>query len=489
MSVTIKSNTSSDVLTVGANKAAYVEPRDVAGNSLIKTQRENLPSSQGALLVAGKNDNYGTILRTDRKGSLLTGNYLPELIEVFEGNTINAQKWAVSTTTFTTAQSTLAGFNFNSGNSTTAGAAAHIRSARFFQKIPRVPYQYKARLRQSLPVGAFVDLGFGLPAGTTIVNPNGACFRFVNSGAIQGVITINGVEVAIDTLKAKVNSNGNTEGADLTMANAYYTSNYFVYDLIIDDDNAVFTVQDTQTGEMIGQLSLPVPVNAFKMWGATALPVFARLVNNTAPATAPVFIVSELQVLSLDWDLNPGVSDIAGSLGLTAGRQPFTGAAIENHTNSTAPVNATLSNTAAGYTTMGGKFAFAAVAGAVTDYALFAYQVPTGARFLCQGVVINAFNTGAVVATTVTALEWAAGFGSTAVSLATANIIRRQLGYQFFAVGAGIGAPAERLEVLFQTPEVVESDRFLHVILNCPIGTATASQVIRGQVTVLGRFI
>jgi hypothetical protein len=34
----------------------------------------------------------------------------------------------------------------------------------------------------------------------------------------------------------------------------------------------------------------------------------------------------------------------------------------------------------------------------------------------------------------------------------------------------------------------VESGRFLHVILAVPVGTATASQVIRGTVTIDGYF-
>lgn len=38
----------------------------------------------------------------------------------------------------------------------------------------------------------------------------------------------------------------------------------------------------------------------------------------------------------------------------------------------------TISNTAAGYATPGGAFRRVAVAGAETDYALFAYLVPAG---------------------------------------------------------------------------------------------------------------
>lgn len=214
-----------------------------------------------------------------------------------------------------------------------------------------------------------------------------------------------------------------------------------------------------------------------------------RVWNNVAPSTAPIFAVTELQVMSLDWNLSPTMSQLAASLNLSAGRQPFTGAQNENHTNSAAPASATLSNTAAGYTTLGGKFQFVAVAGAETDYALFGFTVPAGSRFLCEGIKIDTLNTGAAVATSATILEWAMGFNSSAVSLATANIVRRQIGIQSFPIGAAIGAQAGTIDMEFDTPEVVESGRFLHVILKMPIGTATASQIIRGQVHIKGRFI
>jgi hypothetical protein len=81
------------------------------------------------------------------------------------------------------------------------------------------------------------------------------------------------------------------------------------------------------------------------------------------------------------------------------------------------------------------------------------------------------------------------GFNSSAVSLATANIIRRQVGCQNFQIGAGVGACATPLDMNFITPEVVESGRFVHIVLTIPVGTATATEIFRGQVTVKGRFI
>ena len=490
MSVIIKGGSSTaGNMNVNATYAGEFTQKDSVGNKSGKNQREAIPTTQEALLVAGKNDDIAVMMRVDRKGNILTGNYIPELLENFEGATVNVQKWTPASTTFVPAQTTLGGYTFNSTTLTTVSAVSILQSQRLFTRYPRVPLQYKSRKRHSMVSGAIADFGFGIPTTTTLIVPNGTMFRLTNSGAVQGVMTINSVEIAIGSILSTVASNGNTVGAALNMSNSYYTSNYFVYDVVIDDDNAVFTVQDTLTGEMIGRLSLAVPNNQIKMWGATALPVYERIYNNTAPASAPTYIVTELQVLSLDWNLNPDVSQLAGSLGLSAGRQPFTGAQNENHTNSTAPTSATLSNTAAGYTTLGGKWQFAAVASAATDFALFGFTVPAGSRFICEGVRIESRNTVAAVATTATTLEWAMGFNSSAVSLATTNIVRRQIGTQVFAIGAAIEATATPLDVTFSTPEVVESGRFVHVILTVPVGTATATEIFRGQVMIKGRFI
>lgn len=482
-------NSTSGKMNVNTTFAGEVTLKDSVGNKSGKNQREAIPATQEALLVAGKNDDIAVMMRVDRKGNVLTGNYISELMENFEGATVNVQKWTPTTNAFVPVQSTLGGYTINSTGITTVSASTILQSQRLFSRYPRVPMQLKTRLRHTMVTGAIADFGWGIPTTTTLVVPNGTCFRLTNSGAIQGVMTINSVEIAISSVLSTVASNGNTVGAALNMSNSYYTSNYFVYDIIIDDDNAVFTVQDTLTGEIIGKLSLPVPNNQIKMWGATALPVYHRMYNNTAPASAPTFIITEMQILSLDWNLNPDVSQLAGSLGLSAGRNPFTGAQLENHTNSTAPVSATLSNTAAGYTTLGGRWQFAAAAGALTDYALFGFTVPAGSRFVCEGIRIDSYNTVVAVATTATVLEWSMGFNGSAVSLATSNIVRKQVGAQTFPVAAAVGATATPIDINFITPEVTESGRFLTVILNIPIGTATATEIFRGQVLIKGRFI
>ena len=171
------------------------------------------------------------------------------------------------------------------------------------------------------------------------------------------------------------------------------------------------------------------------------------------------------------------------------------GAQTANHANSTSPSNATLSNTAAGYATLGGRFAFAAPAGAATDYALFAYPVPSTHRLVVDSVGISTINTGAAVATTATILDWSIGIEATAVSLATTDSgstvfapRRIPLGVQAFLSGAAIGAMADDLFREFKTPLKIEPGRYLHIIMQTPVGTATGSQVIRGDVTLNGYF-
>lgn len=171
---------------------------------------------------------------------------------------------------------------------------------------------------------------------------------------------------------------------------------------------------------------------------------------------------------------------------------PSSGAQLGNWANSTAPVAATLSNTAAGYTKLGGLWSAASIASADTDYALFAYQVPTGLRLFITGINISAtLVTGAANATTATILQWGLGVNSSAVSLATSTTgpDKVALGMQSVIASAAIGVQVgPAIDVLFPTPHVIESACFAHIILTIPLMTATSSEVLRGCVNVNGFF-
>lgn len=172
---------------------------------------------------------------------------------------------------------------------------------------------------------------------------------------------------------------------------------------------------------------------------------------------------------------------------------PSTGLQSANYANSTGPVNATLSNTTAGYTTLGGLFQFVAPAGAETDYALFAYQVPLGYNLYVDSVRIETFITGVKSSTSETLLQWALAANSSAVSLATGPPhppIRFPIGMHDAPKSASRGDPFLPGPLVYEprTPIVVNPTRYFHVILRVPVGNATPGQTIRGYVNVEGYF-
>lgn len=166
-------------------------------------------------------------------------------------------------------------------------------------------------------------------------------------------------------------------------------------------------------------------------------------------------------------------------------------AAAASWTNSAAPAAAALSNTVPSYLKLDGRFRFVTVAGAATDYALFGYQVPEGRLLRVKGIVIDASNTVAAVAGTPTLLDWAISTDLTAATLvAAAGVVSRRigLGMQSFPVAAAVGAIASQINVKFDIPIVCTEGLYVHTILRLPVGTATATQEIAGNVTLIAEF-
>jgi hypothetical protein len=247
---------------------------------------------------------------------------------------------------------------------------------------------------------------------------------------------------------------------------------------------------------------LETPVTQDSPTATNYLPMNFRIYNSGSPGVAVKMLIAECFISVGDaqtvrcWPTQM----VCSGGGAYQAQQGQTQAQTANYANTAAPVSATLSNTAAGYATLGGQFQFLAVAGAETDYCLFAYTVPAVAittaakNLVITGIRIDTINTGAAVATTATVLQWGIAVGSTAVTLATAEgagtkVARRStLGFQTFPVGAAIGSQAVPIDIQFAAPMTVEAGNVLHVLLKMPIGTATGSQIIRGTVFINGYF-
>lgn len=391
------------------------------------------------------------------------------------GSAANTRKFA---TVLTTQTLTVAGgrYELNSAGITTVSTGSMLLSKKYipFYKANATYVEFAINWTLAPVANWFAEWGLGAPS-TAIASAtlNDGVFFQITAGLFRGVVRNNGVETQVDL------------GAIPAEA--------IVHDFIIEATmgKVIFWHENVMLGEII------VPDTQFAPTSQSSLPVFVRTYNGAvAPSLAIKLQCSAIGASNGGADLNRLWPTVMCAMGNSAIQAPngSTVGQTANYANSAAPSSATLSNTAAGYTTLGGQFQFAAVAGAETDYALFAYQVPTGQTLIVRGAWIDTMNTGAAVATTATWLQWALGVGSTAVSLATTEGAATKapakiaLGNQVFPIAAAIGAQANKIDVNLDAPLVVNSGEFLHVILKMPLGTATASQIIRGVVGINGYF-
>jgi hypothetical protein len=423
-----------------------------------------------AFVMAGYNDGNVRHLRADRTGGMAVALNTSLLTESFEGGNLPSSRWSAFNSTMAASQSAAAGLLFNSGAISTASTGYMLKSLRPFQKPQRAPLHFKARARFGHVVNSVIELGLGDAASFNGANTNGAYWQVTSGGAVQPVLTYNGVDMS---------------GAAVAGLNP---ANFYTWDVLIDDDKVLFMVQDTSTGLILAERSIRMPATQAKLFAATRLFALARLYTTaSAPASAPQMVLSTVDVVQLDVVTNKPWKEQMAEAGYGAPYNPVTFAQAAQWGNSAAPASATLSNTAAGYATLGGLFQFAAVAGANTDYALFGFQSPSPYAFVLDGIDIETWNTGAAAATTPTLLVWGLGVDQGAVSLAS-GIARVGLGAQSFPIGAAIGAKAERISQSFDTPLVTNPGRFLTVILRMPVGTATAGEVFQGLVNLRGRW-
>jgi hypothetical protein len=467
----ITNSTEADGLVVSTtSKAARAELFDAMGNKLSRLNGGPGLLTDEAVVVAGLNDGNVRHLRTDRLGSLAVALNTVLLTEPFEGVNFPAARWTASAVGMAATQTAAAGLLLNSGNITAASNGYLLRSIRSFAKVQRAPLQIKIRARAVPVANAVIEVGFGDVSSSTGAHTNGAYWQYTAGGVAQPILTFNGSSIA-GTLVLNLNP-----------------ANYYVFDVILDDDSAFFSIQDTNTGVTVAEQTIFLPTTQPKLWGASRIFAFSRVYNTVSvPASAPSLIVASIDCLMLDATTNKPWREQMSESGYGAGLNPTTFAQTINWANSAAPTSATLSNTTAGYTTLGGLFQFAAVAGSTTDYVLFGFQSSTPYSFVLTGIDIEAWNTGAAVATTPTLMAWGLAYDLSAVSLTTAGA-RLGVGSQDLPIGAAIGARALSISKEFSTPIITNPGRFLDLILRMPVATATASQIIQGQVNFRGYF-
>lgn len=399
--------------------------------------------------------------------------------EQVDGAVLNTNIWSSSALTQTVTQA--AGFILlNGGLSTAVNTYAILQSIKALPLYGHLPLVVLIRGKVNItPIAnATIELGLGV-AATNAAPTDGAFFRWQGSD---------------QTFRCVINNNGAETPSNPIPPPS--TAIEHIYEIDVVEDVVQFFVDD------VLQATVSVPTSQAYPFNAGRQTVFARTFNGAGvPATAPQFGIGQVNVVQQDLNQNKLWKEVLVSLGRGAYQNPITTyGQSANHANSTDPVSATLSNTAAGYTTFGGRFQFAAVAGAVTDYALFGFQVAAGYQLNVASISISALLTGAAIAGTATVLDWSLGLNASAVSLATAESPptswaprRIPLGMQGFPLAAPngpmqIGDTAPDIVRVFDPPLIVDGGRFLHVIVEIPVGTATASQIFRGDVAINGYY-
>jgi hypothetical protein len=396
---------------------------------------------------------------------------------------INVNFYSVATTTMTITQAS-GWLNLNAGAAVAVGNVVNLRTWRTFPAIGSFPIyvQFDALALNQAALNAVGEIGLGFAAGTATPT-DGVFFRWAADGTLRGVVNNNGVETLSPAIALPAESERHT------------------YLIVLLDNRVEFWID----GVLVAVFDESATFSGNGVTQSNALPFAARLYNSGAATAAKRLQLGNLAI-SLG-DASTGrlwASAMAGNE-LGAHQSPPGAAASQTAqwANSAAPANATLSNTAAGYATLGGLFQFAAVAGAETDYALFAFTVPAGSvtqpgkNLVIRGVRIETFNSGAAVATTPHVLMWALAVGSTAASLATVDSLtaatrgprRLPLGVQYLPVGAAIGQTADKaIDVNLDAPILAAPGTVVHLILRMPVATATATQVIRGMALINGYF-
>lgn len=469
------------------------------------------PAVAGHALIATENDDgsFAAGTNTTRTGEIDIDYRLRVAIdqpiwrEAFEGTAVNTTLWNSALSTMT--QAVADGYmKLNNGASAGASTRAQITSYATFEILDA----YETCVAFSLRIettGAVIgenntiwEVGLGL-ASAAADPTDGIYLRMSDTGVF--------------TLTYNFNSGSNTSTASIPYNGAggpggangfnWRVNRDYRFLLSISPLQVRLWVEDPGTGAVYKLVDHYRSNAKAGITSTPRLPFFARIRNAaTPPAAATQLWVGNILISQQGTPLR-GYHHILGRQGAGAhqGQSGATLGQLATWTNSADPAAATLSNTAAGYSTPGGIFIFAAPAGAATDYALFGYQVPAATVNLhnkmlrIDKVRISSVNVGAAVATTATVLAWALGVGSTAVSLATTEAAttraprRIPIGMQSFVVGAAIGATTNDIELdLSSAPIYVEPGSFVHIILRIPVGTATASQQIRGTVSIVGQW-
>lgn len=465
------------------------------------TAKVNLPrtAARAGYVVAASEVDDGTVLteRLLRVGEVSLdsrqriGMDTPMVDLSFAGSTIQSGVVNILTSGMTCAQVN-GRLVMNGANATTASTRAQVQTQRTVPLFASFPSYGEAWFSEPNwdATNAVSEIGFGYPGGGVATPTDGVFLRRVGGGELRGVVNYAGSEdfVVLDM----------TDALNFSGSGAYTPDNVNHWVVTINNDQVEFWCNRILIGTISRFVGTGSPASS------SCLPMFARVF---VPAAVTASAGRRMEIAYLggsigDMNMNQSFWMTSAAMGRGAyqTQQGVAAGQTANAVNNTAPALATLSNTTAGYPTLGGQFKFNAVAGGETDYALFAYLVPAGTNIVegrtlhITGVRIGeVYVEGAAIATSPTIFQWAVAVGSTAVSLATVDGSattspkRKLLGSQSFVVADPAGAIKSGFDN--DLGMAAPHGTYVHIILKVVSGAATASQTFRGTVAIDGYFL
>lgn len=441
---------------------------EVDADSQLFVRLNNDPTKIGGAKIY---DSEGNAITVEENGSLSVSQDNLIFTEQVDGNSVNTNKWVTSSSVLTVAQA--GGYiTLNSGNVTTANGYAGLTSILnlpFYGDLP-TEINFSAKVSVQPQANATIELGIGY-AATNATPTDGAFFRWTPAGSFQAVVNNSGAETAV------------------TITPAPTSAIKHLFSIVVAEDHVQFRVDDVEVADVQNPAGLSYPFNAGHQ------PLLARVITgSSAPSQAPQLSLGQVTAVQLSINQYREWRHVLADMGLSSYQSPTTFAQTGNRANSSAPASLTPSNTVAGSAALGGEWQIAAAVAANTDLALFAFQVPAQYRLKVYGARIWSAVLGAAIVTPAV-LDWALGINGSAVSLATADSPpaswaprRIPIGSHCFIALAGIGTAAPDINQRFDAPLIVDSLRYLHVILRVPNGAATNSLLYRGGVFIDGQF-
>lgn len=466
----------------GSNTAGLANvTTDYAIQTTLERDAATNPSNVSAVKLYSENDSgsvtgtpYLYSPETDEDYRLRVAQDVMLDNETFNYTAQNTGKHTYANSTLTNTWTT-AGLTTNGGSVTTTGTGLTFGTYAEFPLITSglLYCEFTGSLSAALTTNFVIDIGMFRRGSSTAYAPTDGVYFRINSSGVFGVINYNGSETATSAFSFTHTIN---QKYQFIISISEREVNFWI-------DNVLYGTINTPTGQGTPFLSSTLPFSIRHAHTGTTGAVIQFQLNDYGVSLSGANIVKTLG--------ETGNAMLGSYQGLSGG----TMGSLASYANSTNPTAAAPSNTALTANLpsgLGGQGVVTAAAGGSTDGIWGSYQVPAGTvsvqgkRLKITGVVVDAVNTGAAVATTSTTIQFSLAFGHTAVSLATAEAAttkaarRVALGYLSWLVGAAIGAaPTQNnINVLFPEPIYVNSGEFVQLVGKFIVGTATASQTI-----------